>query len=216
MASEKLKYNLRIASEITFFTFFILVLLLGFTQLWIAIFGIGVLVSIAFSRFYCGWMCPMGALARPIGWLYEKTRVNRRKTPSILRKREVRWMALIAFILAILYFRISGAQIPVFLIVVLIGVGGFLVFEEEAFHKHLCPYGTILCVSSKYAKYGMRVDESGCIGCGKCQKVCPNNTIVTLDSGARRIENSECLTCFRCEAACPVDAIEYGGGGGAE
>lgn len=132
-----------------------------------------------------------------------------RETPSLLRKGWVRWFALIALILTIFYMRIAGTQLPVFLVFALLGVGIFFVFEEETFHKYLCPYGAILSVSSKPTKYGMSVDEDKCTGCGKCQEVCPNNTITTLDSDARKIENKECLVCFRCEDVCPVDAIEY-------
>lgn len=79
MGSGKFRYILRIAVEITFFIVFAAILLAGFTQLWLVIFGIGVIASIVFDRFYCGWMCPIGTLARPIGWLYEKLGIDRRE-----------------------------------------------------------------------------------------------------------------------------------------
>ncbi len=214
--NSRFRYILRAAIQTLFFSLFIVLVLNGLTQFWLLIFGIGVLASIVFSRFYCGWICPIGALARPIGWVYSKLGRTRRKTPSLLSKGWGRWIALIALISSIIYIRTAGTQLPVFLIITLIGVGFFLIFEEETFHKNICPYGAILSLSSNYAKYGLKVDKSSCIGCGKCQEVCPNNTISTLDSGAREIKNKECLVCFRCEEVCPVDSIEYRNMGGVQ
>lgn len=51
------------------------------------------------------------------------------------------------------------------------------------------------------------VDDS-CIGCGKCAKLCPTNSI--------RIENGKpvwgegCTHCMACICYCPAEAIEYG------
>ncbi|KXA89714.1 hypothetical protein AKJ62_02480 [candidate division MSBL1 archaeon SCGC-AAA259D14] len=210
MADKKGVYYSRIVSQIIFLTVFFGLIWTGFTQVWLVIFGVGVIGSLFFGRFYCGWVCPINTLSRPIKWVYKKSGKNRLKTPSILRKNVWRWVALIAFISGIVYVKTTGLRLPVFLIVVLIGAGFFLVFGEETFHKYLCPYGAILSVASKFARYGLIVDKSECIGCGKCQEVCPNNTIITLDSDVRYIEDRECLNCFRCEESCPVDVIKYG------
>ncbi len=59
------------------------------------------------------------------------------------------------------------------------------------------------CVGSKkfYAK-------EGCIGCGRCETICPMNTI--------RMENNRpvwglgCTHCMACICHCPKEAIEYG------
>ncbi|KXB07437.1 hypothetical protein AKJ51_01240 [candidate division MSBL1 archaeon SCGC-AAA382A20] len=100
-------------------------------------------------------------------------------------------------------------QLPVFLIVTLIGAGVFIMWEEETFHKYVCPYELILSIASRPSQFRMSVNKSKCTGCGACQEVCPNNTIITLDSDAREIESEECLTCFRCGDACSVGAIGY-------
>ena len=42
-----------------------------------------------------------------------------------------------------------------------------------------------------------------------CQKVCPNNTIITKENSKRNIKADECIMCFKCEQACPVNAIKY-------
>ncbi|KXB06361.1 hypothetical protein AKJ51_03810 [candidate division MSBL1 archaeon SCGC-AAA382A20] len=209
MGRENFRYFLRIGAQITFLAVFASLIWSGLTQFWLVIFGAGVIGSVVFDRFYCGWVCPMGTLARPIGWIYEKFGIERLQTPELLRKGRWRWIGLVALALTMVYLRIAGNQLPVFLIVALIGVGFFLVWEEETFHKYICPYGVILSVTSRPSKFGMSVDKSKCTGCGACQEGCPNNAIATLDSDAREIESEGCLTCFRCEDACSVGAIEY-------
>ncbi len=47
-----------------------------------------------------------------------------------------------------------------------------------------------------------------CIGCGKCEKVCPLQNIV-LKNG-RPFWNDHCTHCMACITSCPVEAIEYG------
>lgn len=56
-----------------------------------------------------------------------------------------------------------------------------------------------------------RVDESKCIGCGACVKICPTNNI----TGAKGViprwkHNGECTCCLACYHHCPRHAIDYG------
>ena len=48
----------------------------------------------------------------------------------------------------------------------------------------------------------------GCIGCGKCEKLCPLNNI-TLQN-ARPVWGTNCTQCMACICYCPTRAIEYG------
>lgn len=47
-----------------------------------------------------------------------------------------------------------------------------------------------------------------CIGCGKCEKICPLNNIYMED---RRPQwKKPCAHCMACIGNCPVEAIEFG------
>ncbi len=46
-----------------------------------------------------------------------------------------------------------------------------------------------------------------CIGCGKCEKLCPVNRI-TMQEGRPKWEGI-CAHCMSCLSGCPVEAIEY-------
>lgn len=50
--------------------------------------------------------------------------------------------------------------------------------------------------------------KDNCIGCGKCQQVCPKHN-VTLQNG-RPVWSAECIHCMACISHCPTEAIEYG------
>ena len=47
-----------------------------------------------------------------------------------------------------------------------------------------------------------------CIGCGKCEKLCPLNNIKIVDK--KPTWNNNCTHCMACIGNCPVDAIGYG------
>lgn len=49
--------------------------------------------------------------------------------------------------------------------------------------------------------------EKGCIGCGKCLDVCPQNCI-SLSQSAAYIDGRRCLHCGRCAEICPKKVIK--------
>ena len=50
--------------------------------------------------------------------------------------------------------------------------------------------------------------ESDCIGCLKCIKACPFDTIVGAAQKMHSVITDECTGCELCVPACPVDCIE--------
>lgn len=69
----KLNKTFRTISQILFLAIFVFLLIIGKNMLWMALFAIGVLVSIFFGRFYCGWVCQMGTLFKGNELYKEKT-----------------------------------------------------------------------------------------------------------------------------------------------
>lgn len=203
------KTIIRVLFQLAFLGLFTFLATHNKLQLWMPIFAAGVLLSFIFSRFYCGWMCPMGTLFRPINWIYSKLGIKRLKTPNIFHSNVLRYSSLILIAAGIVLTLRFKIRVNVLLYVTALSVVVILFFEENFWHHHLCPYGALLSLSSRLSVLSVKINEHNCTSCGICQRVCPSEAIVTLESKKRRIVKKECLVCFKCQEVCPADVIQY-------
>ncbi len=79
LLSNKRAATLIVIVEIIFLALFFFLLKNKDLQRWFLIFEIGLLGTLFLGRVYCGWVCPMETLFRPINWLYSKLRLKRLK-----------------------------------------------------------------------------------------------------------------------------------------
>ncbi len=203
------KTYLRIILEVILLGVFVLLLYKHSVQKWMIVFGTGIILSLMFSRFYCGWMCQMNTLFRPINWLYGKLGIKRLKTPKFLKHKAIRYILLITIVAAMILTMKFKIHINLILYITISSIILTLIFEESFWHSNVCPYGTILSLSSRPAKKSVKIDEDNCTACGLCQKVCPSEAIITLENKKRRITKNICLTCFKCQEVCSSNAIAY-------
>ena len=54
-----------------------------------------------------------------------------------------------------------------------------------------------------------KLDSAGCVGCGKCAKLCPAKAI-SMKGGKPKINRSICIHCFCCQEFCPKGAMRVG------
>lgn len=89
-----------------------------------------------------------------------------------------------------------------------IGIGlAFALKDNRAFCKYICPITVFLKPMSYFSLLRIRCDESKCISCGKCKKVCPMDVDMT-DPSRKRENGTECILCFECTKACPQGALK--------
>jgi electron transport complex protein RnfB len=53
-----------------------------------------------------------------------------------------------------------------------------------------------------------RVDESNCIGCARCYKVCPTDAIVGASKQIHAVVADACIACEKCVAVCPTECLK--------
>ena len=200
--------TLRLISEILALLLFIFLLKNRALQLWLIIFGVSTLGSFLFGRFYCGWICPMETLFRPINWIYAKLKIKRLKAPKILKNNTVRWGILALFLFSLVAVRFFQLKVNLLLYITALSVVITLIFEEELWHRYLCPFGTILTLSSRKSFFGLNIDKSSCALCNICQSRCPVNAISKVKTHLE-IETKECLLCLKCVESCPRTSIRY-------
>ena len=187
----------------------ILLTYLGRLQLWLGVFAAGVVVSTVAGRYFCGLVCPMNTLFRLQYALYRLLGLRRIPSPSAAHaaQRWVRGLSLIVFAGLMVGMRIAHIRINMLLFIMILSFVVTLFIEEEFWHRWVCPFGTILSVTSHRAGHQVRIDQEACVGCGVCQKQCPSGSIITVNGKERKNLSHECLMCYQCVEPCPVDCI---------
>ena len=82
----------------------------------------------------------------------------------------------------------------------------FLLQDNRAFCKYICPITVFLKPMSYFALFRVVCDKSKCISCGKCKKACPMDVDMT-DNSRKRKNGTECILCMECAKACPKKAL---------
>lgn len=199
--------------QVFFLMIFVGVMFSGRLPVWMMIFGVSFVAATVFSRFYCGWICPINTLTEAVNWYYSKRGLRRKQVPSWVKSPALRFAVLVAFISMMGVTLSLGIRLPVLPLMLALGVVLTLFYVPELWHRYLCPYGALLSLPGSVARNKFVVVEDNCTGCSICQRVCPTEA-VEIHSVPKKatISPSRCLACTACAQACPTNAILYGRG----
>ena len=162
-----------------------------------------------FGRGWCGYACWTAMILDLLP--YKQPQSPRKKLGFI---RYI--MFALALILVLLQFHFGKATKHTMFLLFLIGnlvyyvVGILLAIlfkDNRAFCKYICPITVFLKPMSYFSLLRIHCDESKCIHCGKCLKVCPMDVEVNKDSRKRK-NATECILCHKCTKECPVKALK--------
>lgn len=80
--------------------------------------------------------------------------------------------------------------------------------------RHIWLFETIITLpfNPVWSRLKYKTDDfyttDACVGCGKCERLCPLNNISLKER--KPVWGQECTHCMACIANCPTEAIEYG------
>lgn len=175
-------------------------------------------ITLILGPVFCGWICPFGTLQDIFSTLGQILGIKKYKMPAKLKKvlAPLRYILLITTILisADYIFTIMSldprANFTTFLggkTLTLIGWSVILIFIlssmvfERPFCNYLCIEGAKLGVLGTLRPITIIRNEENCIGCSKCNRICPMNIDVASHGQVRSLQ---CINCMECVAACPV------------
>ncbi|MCX7820112.1 MAG: 4Fe-4S dicluster domain-containing protein [Brevinematales bacterium] len=73
------------------------------------------------------------------------------------------------------------------------------------FCNYICPSGAIFRFFSSFSVFKLSIDETKCIKCMRCERVCP---ALCINVKELNLDYSRCLLCLRC-LSCPKEAIGF-------
>ena len=206
-----MKYGAHII-RILFLLLFVFLLIKVNVMLWLAFFAVSLIAALFFGRIYCGYICPMNTMMIPAAWLSKRLKIQTDKTPEWLKKGSFAWIALlISLALMLLSKRVLQINLPVLPLWLALSVLVTLRYKPEVFHNLICPFGALQKVFGRHARLSKNVDSDACIGCKRCEKVCPSRAIVVSgEKHKAKINTALCHQCTNCQQVCPTNAIKYG------
>jgi polyferredoxin len=190
----------------------------------LAIFMAVILAGLLFRKGVCGWICPIGFISNIFETLGRKLGLSfclngRMAFPLYLPK-----YILLSFFLYIILFRMDGQAIDAFMsspynvlvdikmllfflkpsmvtLIFLITIIFLSIILRNPWCRYLCPYGALLGILALFSPIHVNRDETVCINCKRCAKICPACIEVYKKPTVR---TAECQGCMECIGVCPV------------
>jgi polyferredoxin len=178
-----------------------------------------VIITLFFGRVFCGWACPLGALADIVDYAFrlntkgEKLQAVKYHLliifivfsffgmPLFWTLDPLNWATRILGVFSTRYIDFIPLLVLIFLFFTL-----HLVFGRRAFCRILCPLGASLGVIAKFSFFKRELDIPACTDCDLCVT---NNRSYAISPRPENYNSSECFQCRECEAICPTKAISF-------
>ncbi len=164
---------------------------------------------LVFGRGWCGYAC---WTAMVLDFLPYKTPQTPRKKWDFIRY--ITFVSSLIFVAALFLAHVGGIERIMFwaflignILYYAIGIVlAFVLRDNRAFCKYICPITVFLKPMSYFSLFHIRCNTEKCVSCGKCKTICPMDVDIT-DNSRHRQNGTECILCMECVKACPKDAL---------
>lgn len=205
------------------------ILSLRFLMLALAVaFALPVLLTVFLGRFFCGWLCPVGAALDIYRCILPVKGSGRKGSPALSMALGTGGKYLFAGAFILLSYL---CRYPIFCVVCpvrgICGLGRlkeaglsllpvalapflFEAWGSRSWCRHVCPLGGFLGLLSIVKPVGLKVDPEKCRNCKVCTLKCRFDALTPGRLAAGRPARSECVLCMECVDECRFGAISLG------
>lgn len=163
-----------------------------------------------FGRGWCGYACWTAMI---LDLLPYKVPQNPRKNFGYIRY--ILFLVILCFVSGLFILKVNNLELIIFyafiignIIYYVLGIAlAFILKDNRAFCKYICPITVFLKLSSYYSILRVTVDKEKCVDCNKCLNSCPMN-VDMLNNSRKRENGTECILCLECVKNCKVDALK--------
>jgi len=204
---------------------------LGYVNAGFVFFGVVLLATLVFGRFFCGWGCHIVALQDLCAWFMKRMGIRPRPfrsrllawTPAIVAFYMFVWPTLVRllatprtafpgftnhFVTTDLWATFPGPLFTV-LTYAVCGFGAVYFLGAKGFCTYGCPYGSLFGALD-YASPGRIVVSDACEQCGHCTATCTSNVRVHEEVRLYgMVVDPGCMKCTDCISVCPKGALSF-------
>lgn len=163
-----------------------------------------------FGRGWCGYACWTGMILDLLPF-----KVGPHKRLRIGRIRYVIFVVSFMYVFLLFVFHVNDLENILFysfiignIIYYVLGIGmAFVLKDNRAFCKYICPVTVFLKPASYFSYLRIKCDHDVCIGCLKCVNTCPMD-VDMLDDSRKRKNGTECILCCQCIEVCLKHALD--------